>query len=40
MKKKDYNFKVKDDVEINNDNKQASKKYDLFANKPYNIDYQ
>jgi hypothetical protein len=39
MKKKDYNFKVKDDVEINNDNKQASKKYDLFANKPYNIDY-
>ena len=39
MKKKDYNFKVKEDVEINNDNKQASKKYDLFANKPYNIDY-
>ena len=39
MKKKDYSFKVKDDVEINNDNKQASKKYDLFANKPYNIDY-
>jgi chromosome segregation ATPase len=39
MKKKNYSFKVKDDVEINNDNKQASKKYDLFANKPYNIDY-
>jgi hypothetical protein len=40
MKKKDYSFKVKDEVEINNDNKKASKKYDLFANNPYNIDYQ
>ena len=39
MKSKDYNYKVKEDTIINSDNKEVSKKYDLFANKPYNIDY-
>ena len=39
LKSKDYNYKVKDDTIINSDNKQASTKYDLFENKPYNLDY-
>ena len=36
---KDYNYKVKEDTIVSTDNKQASKKYDLFEHKPYNIDY-
>jgi hypothetical protein len=39
LKSKDYNYKVKDDTIINSGNKQASTKYDLFENKPYNLDY-
>ena len=39
LKSKDYNYKVKDDIIINKDNRQASKKYDLFENKPYNLNY-
>ena len=39
LKKKDYNYKVKDDTIITSDNKQASKKYDMFENKPYNLNY-
>ena len=40
LKAKGYNYKTKDNTIIDNDNKQASKKYDYFENKPYNLDYQ
>ena len=40
LKTKGYNYKIKDDTIIDKDNKQASKKYDYFENKPYNLDYQ
>ena len=40
LQSKDNNYKVKEDTEIKNDNKQASQKYDLFEHKQYNIDYQ
>ena len=39
LKEKGYNYKIKDDTVIDKDNKQASKKYDYFENKPYNVDY-
>ena len=39
LKNKDYNYKVKEDIMISSDNKQASKKYDYFENKPYNVNY-
>ena len=39
LKSKDYNYKVKEDIMISSDNKQASKKYDYFENKPYNVNY-
>ena len=40
LKAKGYNYKTKDNLIIDKDNKQASKKYDYFENKPYNLDYQ
>ena len=40
LKSKDYNYKVKEDTIVSANNKQASSKYDLFENKPYNLDYQ
>ena len=39
LKSKDYNYKLKDDTVINSDDKQYSKKYEPFENKPYNLDY-
>ena len=40
LKAKGYNYKLKDETVITTDNKQVSKKYDYFENKPYNLDSQ
>ena len=39
LKDKGYTYKLKDETIIDKDNKQVSKKYDYFENKPYNLDY-
>ena len=39
LKDKGYTYKLKDETIIDKDNKQVSRKYDYFENKPYNLDY-
>ena len=39
LKSKDSNYKVKDETVVSSDDKQFSKKYDMFDNKPYNMNY-